>query len=134
MSHRKYCSTPFRITWDFPQNFLVSQTKLRKLFLWPHIDQDQDKAGPDLEENLEENCLDSVVLSSLDVSQISSHPRLESNIIDSGQVLNLDSDWRSSGAMQVNPEQSLVPNMVYSLPENLSMNSPLDRRVLNKAQ
>ena len=87
------------------------------------VDKDQalDEAGPD-PEGVRQAL---VVPPSRDISEISTHQRRESDLNDDGdQILRHESDWKSGGVLQLNPGESLVHGMVYSLPESLSVDPP----------
>ena len=83
----------------------------------------------------EQNRLDFNILPSRDVSVFSSQNRLESVSADnSNPVSSLEAARKSDGIMEVNPSRSLIPGMVYSIPDGLNLEPAPDSKVLLRAQ
>ena len=64
------------------------------------------------------------------MSPLSSPLRLESL---GDRIQTFYSDWKSCVAPQIFPEQSVVPNMVYTIPPNIPTNISVNHKVLEKA-
>ena len=64
------------------------------------------------------------------MSPLSSPLRLESL---GDHIQTFDSDWKSCVAPQIFPEQTIVPNMVYTIPPNIPSNLSVSQKVLEKA-
>ena len=79
----------------------------------------------DIEQNRDYN-----PVPSRNLSPLSSQLRLE---FLGDHIHSFDSDWKFCGALQIVPEQSIVLNMVYSIPPNLPKSVSVDQRVLDKA-
>ena len=90
---------------------------------------DED-VGPDPELSR----VDNPALPSRDITQLSSQLRVESSDLKH-LAPSLEYDWKSEGALRVNPDYSLVPNMVYSLPPITEKEvDSVNPKVLAKAQ
>ena len=66
-------------------------------------------------------------------------PNSPLNLVESPDLTHLapslEYDWKSEGALRVNPDYPLVPNMVYSLPPiNEKEVTSVNSKVLAKAQ
>ena len=85
--------------------------------------------------DVEENHLESDPLPSRIISLVSDQIRLDSPSVEFSNALSsLDGDIMISGVWNINLIQSLIPERVYSIPENLDLNPSLDNEVLLKAQ
>ena len=99
----------------------------------PEIDRSDNRAE-EANIDLEENRLDLDVLPSRNVSVVSGQNRLESASVDVLNPVSSEGEWKSSCVLEVNPDQSLIQGIVYSIPDNLNLNPSSDSRVLLKAQ
>ena len=104
-----------------------------------HVDMQPDIDGSDnrAEEanlDIEENRLDSDVPPSRNISLVSGQVGLDSPSIEfSNSVSSFDSDLKTGGVWNINPNQSLIQGRVYSIVEDLELNPSSDDKVLLKA-
>ena len=85
--------------------------------------------------DVEENCLESDPVPSRNISRMSGQIRFDPPFVDfSNPVSSHDSDIKMGGVLNINPNQSVIPGRVYSIPEDLDLNPSPDNRVLLKAQ